>query len=68
MVNLLINALQVESEAINTQLLLAGLMFVVQDSAALELAETKNGQNSEDAERITGGNKFLPATGLPNIH
>ncbi|XP_059096422.1 ral GTPase-activating protein subunit beta-like isoform X2 [Tigriopus californicus] len=55
MVNLLINALQVESEAINTQLLLAGLMFVVQDSSALEMAETKNGQNSQDAERITGG-------------
>ena len=39
MVNLLANALQVESEAVNTQLLLGGLMFMVQDTATLEQME-----------------------------
>lgn len=49
MVNLLANALQVEAEAVNTQLLLGGLMFMVQDTATMEQInlEESNGENSD---------------------
>ncbi|XP_054710281.1 ral GTPase-activating protein subunit beta-like isoform X3 [Uloborus diversus] len=39
LVNILINALQVESESTNTHMLLGGLLFYIQDSAASEEVE-----------------------------
>ena len=56
MVNLLINALQVETESTNTHILLGGLMFLVQDMGTLEEARVKAGaaQQSQEA-RGPGG-------------
>ena len=55
MVNLLINALQVETEAVNTQLLLGGLMFMVQDTATLEdMQNQMNINQSQDGDSRSG--------------
>jgi len=56
LVNLLINALQVEVEAGNTQMLLGCLMLAVQDSAALEEAELRqNDGYSDNSARNSAG-------------
>ncbi len=56
--NLTINALQVEQEAINTQMLLGGLMFLVQDTATLEELEAK----IDGGQPQQGGTEFDRAT------
>ena len=59
MVNLLANALQVESEAVNTQLLLGGLMFMVQDTATLEQMELeKNNGGAQRGEGVNGAGEM----------
>lgn len=44
-INILINALQVEADAQNTHMLLGGLLLCVQDSAIFEDGENNNEQN-----------------------
>ena len=71
MVNLLANALQVEAEAVNTQLLLGGLMFMVQDTATMEQMEMEklaeeagtnsSGAHTDEMNRMSNGEdvKFI---------
>ena len=74
-VNLLVNALQVETETINAQMLIGCLMFLVQDAAALEEAEMRQTDGySESSARnsnnvFTAGNSFkLMGRRPPQIH
>ena len=74
-INLLVNALQVETETINAQMLIGCLMFLVQDAAALEEAEMRQTDGySESSARnsnnvFTAGNSFkLMGQRPPQIH
>ncbi|XP_076306424.1 ral GTPase-activating protein subunit beta isoform X2 [Tachypleus tridentatus] len=53
LVNLLTNALQHETDSANTQMLLGGLLFCVQDSTASEEVEQSIGQNDSRSESVS---------------
>ncbi|XP_042901218.1 ral GTPase-activating protein subunit beta isoform X2 [Parasteatoda tepidariorum] len=59
LVNLLINALQVETESLNTHMLLGGLMFFIQDSAACEDNEQITQPPSNDNASVDSVNSLL---------
>ena len=50
-VNLLVNALQVETETLNAQMLIGCLMFLVQDAADLEEAELRQSDGYSESAR-----------------
>lgn len=59
LVNLLINALQVETESTNTHMLLGGLLFYIQDSAASEEVEQITQPSLNDNASVESANSFL---------
>ncbi|XP_023326701.1 ral GTPase-activating protein subunit beta isoform X2 [Eurytemora carolleeae] len=62
LVNLLINALQVEVEAVNTQMLLGCLLMTVQDAAALEEAELRQNDGFSDNSARNSAGVFQAAS------
>jgi len=60
-VNLLVSALQVETETGNAQMLLGCLLLVVQDSAALEEAELRQSDGYSENSARNSGNIFAAA-------
>jgi len=61
-VNLLVSALQVETETGNAQMLLGCLLLVVQDSAALEEAELRQSDGYSENSARNSGNIFAAAS------
>merc|ERR1719334_834766 len=61
-VNLLVNALQVETETGNAQMLLGCLLLMVQDSAALEEAELRQSDGYSENSARNSGNIFAAAS------
>jgi len=61
LVNLLINALQVEIEPVNSQMLLGCLLLTVQDAAALEQADLQQSEGYSENSR-NSGNLFAAAS------
>ena len=57
-VNLLVNALQVETETGNAQMLLGCLLLMVQDSSALEEAELRQSDGYSENSARNSGNIF----------
>merc|ERR1712226_96849 len=65
-VNLIIKALQVENESINTQFLLGGLMFVVQDSTALETSESETSSSPDSPDDASSTNNLNDSNNSTN--
>jgi len=61
-VNLLVNALQVETETGNAQMLLGCLLLMVQDSSALEEAELRQSDGYSENSARNSGNIFAAAS------
>jgi len=61
-VNLLVSALQVETETGNAQMLLGCLLLIVQDSAALEEAELRQSDGYSENSARNSGNIFTAAS------
>lgn len=61
-VNLLVNALQVETETGNAQMLLGCLLLMVQDSSALEEAELRQSDGYSENSARSSGNIFAAAS------
>ena len=57
-VNLLINAIQVETETLNAQMLIGCLMFLVQDAAALEESELRQTDGYSESSARNSANVF----------
>ena len=57
-VNLLVNALQVETETLNAQMLIGCLMFLVQDAAALEESELRQTDGYSESSARNSANVF----------
>ena len=57
-VNLLVNALQVETETLNAQMLIGCLMFLVQDAAALEESELRQADGYSESSARNSANVF----------
>jgi len=62
LVNLLVNALQVETETGNAQMLLGCLLLMVQDSSALEEAELRQSDGYSENSARNSGNIFAAAS------
>lgn len=64
-VNLLVNALQVETETGNAQMLLGCLLLMVQDSSALEEAELRQSDGYSENSARNSGNIFAAGRFFP---
>ncbi|XP_035223369.1 ral GTPase-activating protein subunit beta-like isoform X3 [Stegodyphus dumicola] len=67
LVNLLINALQVETESTNTHMLLGGLLFYIQDSAASEEVEQITQPSSADIVSVESVTSLLCSDLQPEV-
>lgn len=73
MINILMNALQVESDAQNTHMLLGGLHLCVQDSGTFEELEIgpdtlHASQQTNDANLLSSGQDLNPLTFVVILH
>lgn len=67
LINLLINALQVESDSTNTQMLLGGLLLCVQDAAASEEVEQVTQSSGNEANLVESVSTLLCSVDHPEV-
>lgn len=58
LMNLLMNALQIESDPLNTHMLLGGLFLSVQDSAAYEMVEQVSQPSVDVSSNLLSSGKY----------